>query len=256
MSDVLQAWRLRAARSTVHLRFRDLVFRIGRNNPYVTREDLARRYLSGAGIEIGPGMRPLRLPHGVRVRYVDNLDQETLRARAGGDFLGRGIDLNAIPATDIIDDAETLATVADDSVDFVVANHVLEHIEDPIAGLKSFVRVLRAAGIIFLTLPDARHSFDYLRERTSVEHLLRDHVDGPAGSREAHYAEWATFIEGIGPEGVPARSAEYAAADAHHHFHVWELATFVDFLGAIDLGCELLHAQMNREEFAVILRKL
>ena len=256
VSDSLKTLPIRVARSAVHLRVRDLVLRIGRNNPDVTREDLARRYVAGAGIEIGPGMRPLRLPHGARVRYVDALDRDTLVARAGGDFLGRGIDLTAIPITDIIDDAQTLTTIADDSVDFVIANHVLEHLEDPIAGLKSFLRVLRAPGIIFLTLPDARRSFDYLRERTTVEHLLRDHTEGPGVSREAHYAEWATYVEGIGPEGVPARAAEYAAADAHHHFHVWELATFLGFLGAIDLNCELLHAQMNREEFAVILRKL
>ena len=98
-------------------------------------------------------------------------------------------------------------------------------------------------------------SFDHLRERTTVEHLLRDHSEGPQTSREQHYAEWAEFIEGIGPEGVPARSAEYAAADAHHHFHVWELDTFLALLAAIDLNCELLHAQLSQKEFAVILRK-
>ena len=85
---------------------------------------------------------------------------------------------------------------------------------------------------------------------------MRDHTEGPSVSRGAHYAEWATYIEGIGPEGVAARAAQYAAAGAHHHFHVWELATFLGFLRAIDLDCELLQAQMNRDEFAIILRRL
>jgi predicted SAM-dependent methyltransferase len=227
---------------------------IGRNNPWVTREDLARRYLSGEGIEIGAGTLPLRVPPRVRVRYVDNLDRDALIAKAGDDFLGPNLDLADVPAIDVIDDAQTLRTFPDGSIDFIIANHVLEHVEDPIAALENFARVTRPGGIIFLTLPDARHSFDYLRERTTVEHLLRDHSEGPQASREQHYAEWATFIEGIGPEGIPARSAEYAAAAAHHHFHVWELETFLALLAAIDLDCELVHAQMNQKEFAVILR--
>ncbi|HET7049035.1 MAG TPA: methyltransferase domain-containing protein [Solirubrobacteraceae bacterium] len=247
--------RRRIARSTAHLRFRDVVLRIGRNNSFVTREDLARRYLVGDGIEIGAGTLPLRVPPRARVRYVDNIDRDVLIARAGGDFLGRNLDVSDVPVVDVVDDAQTLATFPDESVDFIIANHVLEHVEDPIGALENFARATRRDGIIFLTLPDARRSFDHLRERTTVEHLLRDHSEGPQTSREQHYAEWAEFIEGIGPEGIPARSAEYAAADAHHHFHVWELDTFLALLGAIDLNCELLHAQLSQKEFAVVLRK-
>ena len=153
----------------------------------------------------------------------------------------------------MVDDAQSLATFADDACDFIVAHHVLEHLEDPIEALTNFSRVTRRGGTIFLTLPDARHSFDYLRERTTVEHLLRDHHDGPSSSRQEHYAEWATFIEGIGPEGIATRAAEYAADHAHHHFHV-ELPTFLAFLSSIDLELDVIHAQMNGVEFAVILR--
>ncbi len=256
LAESIRLVRRQAARSAAHLRFRDLVLRVGRNNPYVVREDLGRRYLAGDGIEIGPAMLPLRVPRGVRVRYVDTLSRDAMLAKAGGNFLGREIDLTAIPRTDVIDDAQTLESFGNDSVDFIIANHVLEHLEDPIGALKSFLRVARRTGIIFLTLPDPRHSFDHLRERTSVEHLLRDHTEGPHTSREHHYGEWATFIEGIGPDGVPARAAEYAAADARHHFHVWELEGFLAFLQAADLNCELVHAQMNQSEFAVILRRL
>lgn len=247
--------RRRIARSTVYLRFRDVALRVGRNNSFVAREDLARRYLVGDGIEIGAGTLPLRVPPSARVRYVDDIDRDVLIARAGGDFLGRNLDVSDAPVVDVVDDAQTLATFPDESVDFVIANHVLEHLEDPIGALENFARATRSKGIVFLTLPDARYSFDYLRERTTVQHLRRDHAEGPETSREQHYAEWAEFIEGIGPEGIPARSAEYAAADAHHHFHVWELDTFLALLAAIDLDCELLHAQLSQKEFAVILRK-
>lgn len=248
----LQPIRRRIGRSW---RVRDLVLSVGRDNDFVAREDLARRYLAGDGVEIGAGTLPLRVPPRASVRYVDNADRDTLIAKAGGDFLGPDIHVADFPVVDVVDDAQTLGTFPDGSVDFIIANHVLEHVEDPIGALENFARVTRRGGIIFITLPDARHSFDYLRERTTVEHLLRDHADGPQTSREQHYAEWAEFIEGIGPEGIPARSAEYAAAGAHHHFHVWELETFLALLAAIDLNCELLHAQTTQKEFAVILRR-
>jgi predicted SAM-dependent methyltransferase len=74
---------------------------------------------------------------------------------------------------DVIDDGSRLASFGDQSIDFVVANHVLEHLEDPVAALHHWLRVLRPRGVLFLTLPDAQHTpFDAARERTSVEHLL------------------------------------------------------------------------------------
>ena len=44
------------------------------------REDLARRYLAGNGIEIGASFWPLRVPPGAAVRYVDYVDRQTLVA--------------------------------------------------------------------------------------------------------------------------------------------------------------------------------
>jgi predicted SAM-dependent methyltransferase len=80
----------------------------------------------------------------------------------------------------VVDDGARLASFADASQDFVIANHMLEHVEDPIAALEHQLRVLKPGGILYLTLPDARHSFDSPRQRTTVEHLLRDHHDSPS----------------------------------------------------------------------------
>jgi ubiquinone/menaquinone biosynthesis C-methylase UbiE len=43
----------------------------------------------------------------------------------------------------VVDDGARLASFADGSLDFVVANHMLEHAEDPIAALKHQLRVLK-----------------------------------------------------------------------------------------------------------------
>jgi predicted SAM-dependent methyltransferase len=242
-------------RSRAQLLFRDLVLRMGARNPWVAREDLARRYLFGDGLEIGALTLPLRVPPRATVRHADRMSREDLIREDGPMLRSLGLDPEAIPPISVVDSAERLATVADRSLDFVVANHVLEHLEDPIEALENLARVLRPGGIIMLTLPDASRTWDAARARTTVEHLLRDHRDGPETSRRGHYAEWATYIEGVGEPGLAARVQEFADADARHHFHAWALADFLELLRALSLPCELRHAQAYGKEFAVVLRR-
>jgi SAM-dependent methyltransferase len=171
---------------------------------------------------------------------------------AWGDTYGHP---DLVVETTVIDDGERLASFGDGTVDFVIANHLLEHTEDPIAALESWVRVTRPGGVILITLPDARHTFDSVRPRTTVEHVIADHSDGPGRSREAHYAEWAETVERLPAEDVPRRVQELAAAKRREHFHVWELEGFLELLGALDLPVRLEVAQAIAPEFSVVLRR-
>lgn len=161
---------------------------------------------------------------------------------------------SVVDTTDI-DDGEQLTTFPEESVDFVIANHFLEHAEDPIGALENWTRVIRAGGIIFITIPDARYTFDARRPRTTTEHLLRDHREGPEVSREDHYREWAEIIEGLPAERIPERMTELATTKRREHFHVWELERFLDLLSALDLPLRLEVAQAIMPEFTIVLRK-
>ena len=232
-------------------RVRDWVLADGAEDRFVRREDVARRYISGSGIEIGPLTWPLRVPRGTRVRSVDYKSRDELMRESA-----HMLNVTGIPPVDVIDNAEELASFGDCELDFMIANHVLEHIEDPIAALAHWVRVVRPGGVLMITLPDAAQGFDATRERTSVAHLLSDHQEGPAISRDAHYAEWAVHIEGRSGEAVTERVAELRREGARHHFHVWELSGFLELLRAIELPVELEHAQRSIQEFIVVLRRL
>jgi SAM-dependent methyltransferase len=186
---------------------------------------------------------------------VDRVSRDQLIADYGALFANAHLDPAAIPEPDVVDDAATLATFDDGSVDFVIANHVLEHLEDPIAALRNFMRVIRPDGVLFITLPDPAHSFDAGRARTTVEHVLLDHEHGPVTSRQEHYEEWARHIDGATGTDVAIRAAAYARQDARHHFHVWELDGFLELLGAIELPATLEVAQRQDSEFAVIQRR-
>jgi len=230
---------------------RDIVLRRGTRDPKTIREDVGLRYLKGNGIEIGALDYPLRLPRGARVRYVDHLDAASLRMTYSSTLrAGR-----PLVAPDVVDDGARLASFADGSLDFVVANHMLEHVEDPIAALEHQLRVLRPGGILYLTLPDARRSFDSRRQPTTVEHLLRDHRDGPEVSRGEHYEECARLIEGHNGENLALRVREMEAENLRPHFHVWEPVTFAGFLAALDLPFTLELLQAGVGEFLVVLLK-
>jgi len=180
------------------------------------------RWLKGTGIEIGALHHPLAVPATAHVTYVDRLPESELRRHypelAGEPFA---------PVT-MIGNAQDLSALSDGSVDFVIANHLLEHLEDPVAALVEFHRVLRQDGVLYLALPDPRVSFDRDRELTGVDHLLEEHRHGTAKNRREHYLDWATRVDKH-PE-PEAHAARLMAMDYSIHFHVWRPDTFLAFL--------------------------
>lgn len=188
------------------------------------------RWLSGSGIEIGALHHPLSVPASAEVRYVDRLDETQLREHypeLGGQPL--------VPVS-LIGNAQDLSALSDDSVDFVIANHLFEHLDNPIQGLKEMVRVLRAGGVLYLAVPEPRATFDSRRDLTTVKHLVRDYRRGPKQSRKAHFTEYVEkvemFIDAGHVDDVRARVRQLSEMDYSIHYHVWRPDTFMDFLSA------------------------
>ena len=99
---------------------------MSRDQGRVSRARIANRYLLGDGIEIGALHNPLPAPRSARIRYVDRLPVTELRAHYPE------LEQEPLVAVDILDDGERLATIADSTLDFVVANHFIEHTQDPV----------------------------------------------------------------------------------------------------------------------------
>jgi SAM-dependent methyltransferase len=218
-----------------------------------TRRRLSNRYLRGDGIEIGALHMPLRVPRSSRVRYVDRMTVPDLRAHYPE--LRR---CNLV-TPHIIDDGERLTTVPDASADFLIANHFIEHCQDPIGTLKSHVRVLRPGGILYMAVPDKRLTFDRDREITPIAHVVRDHLEGPAWSYRMHCKEWARHVDGAVGADVAARADQIMAEDYSIHFHVWTPDAFLELLvharTELGLPIELEVLERNGHEFIVILRR-
>lgn len=213
---------------------------------------LARTYLAGDGIEVGALHNPLKVPRQARVRYVDRMPVEALREHYP--------DLRELPLVpiDVVDDGERLGTVADASRDFVIANHFLEHCQDPVGTLGHFFRVLRPGGVLYLALPDKRYTFDRDRPVTPLAHLLADHAEGPEGGRRAHYEEFARLAHGCRTDEEARVVAEdMMRRDFSIHFHVWTQKEMLELLLHVQdpFGFEFEVVCKRDHEVVFVLRK-
>jgi len=201
-------------------------FEMGRSIE-IDRSVLSKTFLFGKGIEIGALNNPLSVAPGVEVRYMDRLGKSELYDHYPE---LRGNDLVEV---DILDNGENMKTVLDESQDFVVANHFIEHCEDPILAIKNIFRVLKPGGIVYMAVPDKRFTFDRDRSETTTTHLWLDHYQGPEISRRAHFVEWVTQIPQNRAESPAERDAQIKKLlkkNYSMHFHVWTSQTFFQFL--------------------------
>jgi SAM-dependent methyltransferase len=233
-------------------RVRTLIIASERRHAAV-RSRLANQYLAGEGIEIGALHIPLRVPGNASVSYVDRLSVPELREHYPE------LDDYDVVAPDIIDDGERLTSISDASYDFVIANHMIEHCEDPIGTIASHIRVLKPGGVIYMAVPDCRFTFDRNRPVTPLAHVMRDHLEGTEWSRREHYEEWAVHIDGVESDQVSRRADELEQLQYSIHFHVWTPAAFLEMLTAcrrdFGLPLEVDALERNDHEFIVIIRR-
>ncbi|RJP74878.1 MAG: methyltransferase domain-containing protein [Desulfobacteraceae bacterium] len=235
--------------------FQDLPTEASQDLPTgITRKLIADKYLSGNGIEIGALHNPLPVSKNTAVRYVDRMPVSDLKTHYPELARYNLVDI------DIVDDGESLHTVKNDTQDFVIANHFIEHCKNPIAAIISMFRVLKSGGIIYLAIPDKRYNFDKIRENTSFDHLAIDHRQGPSVSKKKHFEEWTLSWNQItDPEKAKKRVEYLMGIDYSIHYHVWTSDTFLDFLFCLKKeflsDFQVLLFLQNEDECITILKK-
>ncbi|MGL5094734.1 MAG: methyltransferase domain-containing protein, partial [Planctomycetia bacterium] len=212
------------------------------------RRELARQ-LHGDGVEFGPGCHPQPLgPHVTRVRYCDAHDRAAFLEL----FPEVADEIDGFPATiDFrLDCAKEpfVDAVGRSSLDFIVANHLLEHLVDPLRFLEQAHDVLRDDGLLYIGQPDKRAMFDRDRRRTSLEDVVDRHR-----RRETELSD-ARIVEYVNTVDAPAtpfheHSPDFATEAARHrrrslHVNVWLvddlLAVFRHLADELDRPFELI----------------
>ena len=219
---------------------------------YGNRAAIAATYLAGKGVEIGAFTQPTDLPPDLQVIFFDRFPAKRLRELYDERWC------RPMMEPDVVGDAQTLDGLADAAFDFLVANHVLEHLEDPIAFLKRVSETLARGGRAMIAIPDRRYGADSKRVPTSFDHLVEDHECGAERSRLGHYLEAAT-IEGLDGEAAQTYAAAVPPDTTVLHYHVWDAEEFVAFLHAAiaryALPLSLIYTSATVHEITVILEK-
>src|SRR3989338_7800502 len=124
--------------------------------------------LSGNGIEIGALHEPAIIPAGVNVSYVDVVTRE--EAISFFPELDSSLHKDFVKVDHIVNiEKEGLRKFQDSTLDFVILNHVLEHIANPIFVLGECFRVIKAGGRLVISIPDKRFTFDKNRDITTLD---------------------------------------------------------------------------------------
>jgi len=123
------------------------------------REFLVRALgeIEASVLEVGALDNPTFLPEEGEVAFADFFTQDESRARHRD---AKFHNAERIVPVDYVLRDTTLGAAVDRRFDLLIANHVLEHLPDPIRWLQD------AAGIadrVFLSVPDRRYTFDYFK---------------------------------------------------------------------------------------------
>ncbi len=145
------------------------------------------------------------------------------------------------------------------SFDFIVSEHVLEHIANPIKALKEWVRVLKKGGQIYCFLPHKERNNDLNRQITTLDHLIKDYKDDVPYNDPTHIDEWLENVvnKGLMPEHYKHLEKQELLDSASIHHHVWtevQIAELFEYLGLKVIHCEN-KVHDRRDTFVVIATK-
>lgn len=222
----------------------------------------AARFLRGSGIEIGGSYLPIPVdPRSCRVQYVDKLTATEIVA------LFPEVREYSMVETDIICDVEKkgLGQFADESQDFVIASHLIEHLPNPLGFIKDAYRVLRQNGVFYLVVPDKNFTFDRDRATTPLAHIVEDMKRNTQDVDEEHLTDWMQHVRKAElPEDLEERTrAVKWEFDRSIHVHVWTWEGMIEFLRHLIVKerlswelCEFYLPKKGQDEVIVVLRKV
>jgi SAM-dependent methyltransferase len=193
------------------------------------------------GLEIGGPSRVFSA-EGILPLYqvVESMDNVTFASRTIWEGeLSRNreyhFDADKLPGKQFILDATELSGIATGSYDFLLSSHVLEHLANPLRGLREWLRVVKEGGVLVLVLPHRDGTFDHLRPVTTIEHMLEDYAQERDEHDVSHVEETRELHDLKYDEGVSGR-AEFEqrlrnnATERSLHHHVFSTLTVAQLL--------------------------
>lgn len=223
--------------------------------------------LYGKGLEIGALHQPATIPARCQIEYCDaHSKAESLKLFPEfGSIEGFNPDsLVDVAYVRDIDKGE-LMYFPSDSFDFVILNHVIEHVANPINTVRELFRIVKPNGQVVISAPDKNFSFDKNRALTSFYHLIEEYRATTTEITDAHYID---FLCAVHPEVLRFDDVQFATflqvvKNRREHAHVWDSQSFSAFmndsLSFLHLRAECQYLSLgeeNQNEYFSVWRKI
>ena len=184
-------------------------------------------HLNGFGLEIGALHNPAQLKNSCTVEYADAIN----KSEAMHIF-------PEINPKDLVDvqyiielDKTGLIALKNTHYDFVIMNHVIEHVANPIDVLAELFRVVKKGGYVVISAPDKNYTFDRTRKLTTFAHLYDEYINQVKFVSDDHYHDFVknciTHIDQTNFQEVQKQIQK--ARSRREHAHVWDSNTFEQF---------------------------
>jgi SAM-dependent methyltransferase len=164
------------------------------------------------GLEIGGPSQIFQLKHYLPVyNYAKRIDGVNFSNKTVWEGNIQGGDTyrytNTKKGHQYICEGNQLEIIDDNSYDFLLSSHNLEHFANPLKAISEWKRVLRPNGLILLVLPNKQFTFDRKRPITKMSHLLSDYKNQIKEDDLTHMEEILTLHDvSMDP---PSRNKEY-----------------------------------------------
>lgn len=143
----------------------------------------------GTGIEIGPGVTPQILARpDVDVLYAEEKSREDwLKTYAYKMHKYDAVDVEALPWERYRVATAFNLPAEDNTLDFIFASHVFEHVVNPIGHLQHWLSKLKSGGIIAGILPHCDYSVDYQMLPSMLPTMALEYQRGERTPNINHY---------------------------------------------------------------------
>lgn len=240
---------------------------------YTKRRIPYYRFLKGTGLDVGPFDKPFVInpsEYGINVKYVDRYTAEELKK-----LFPEIKDLTPTTIDYICDVSREGFSFADDnSYDFVILSHILEHMANPFFIIKDAYRILKDNGVLYISVPDCRFSNDKGRPKTTyreLEYLFRNNIREISDDYVLSYLKspviskvpWVRDVLENPPDAKVMKEICDNERRRSFHVHVWDRVNFfqhiIFFLKKNTLSFSLLDLDVyenNSYENIIVLRKI
>lgn len=141
------------------------------------RRKIIEKYLdvkSSSILEIGALDYPTYKNNEIYVKYMDYASSEDIAKK---DLKNPRYKLENIVNVDYVCPHQDYSKHIDEKFELVIANHVIEHIPNIITWLGEIHKILKTDGLLFLSIPDKRYTFDISRKETIASDVLRNYFE-------------------------------------------------------------------------------